>query len=274
MGEEMEEEMGEKAMTEAGSAESLSLEGKVAWVTGAGTGIGAAGAVELARAGAQVVVSGRRLDKLEAVAAQCQGRARIEVLDVSDRQQVSDVCKRIMEAYGRIDVLVASAGINAKRRNWHDVSLDDWDAVIRIDLDGAFYCCKAVLPTMKAQGSGLIINISSWAGKHVSIVTGPAYTAAKHAMNAMNESINMEAGLHGVRATAVCPGEVSTPILDSRPIPVSQEERDRMVQAEDCGRVIRFLAELPDHVCINELTISPTWNRGYVAAAKAQLPPE
>ncbi|MBT6274238.1 MAG: SDR family NAD(P)-dependent oxidoreductase, partial [Chromatiales bacterium] len=148
----------------------------------------------------------------------------------------------------------------------------DWDAVIDIDLNGAFYCCKAVLPTMKEQGEGLIINISSWAGKHVGIVTGPAYVAAKHAMNAMTESLNMEACMYGVRATAICPGEVSTPILDNRPIPVTAEERAKMVQADDCGDVIRFLAELPAHVCINDLTISPTWNRRYVATAETLLP--
>jgi NADP-dependent 3-hydroxy acid dehydrogenase YdfG len=125
---------------------------------------------------------------------------------------------------------------------------------------------------MKAQGGGLIINISSWAGKHVSVVTGPAYTAAKHAMNAMNESINMEAGGFGVRACAMCPGEVATPILDNRPIPVSAEDRAKMVQAEDCGEVIRFLAQLPSHVCINDLTISPTYNRGYIAQAKGYIP--
>lgn len=248
------------------------LKGKVAWITGAGTGIGEGGAVALADAGMHVVLSGRRQDKLEEVAARCQGRASIEPLDVSDKDAVLAVADRIISTHGRVDVLVASAGINVKKRNWHNVSLEDWDSVIRIDLDGAFYCSKAVLPTMKEQGDGLIINISSWAGKHVSIVTGPAYNAAKHAMNAMNESLNMEACMHGVRATAVCPGEVATPILDNRPIPVSQEDREQMVQSEDCGDVIRFLAELPAHVCINELTISPTWNRGYVASAQAQLP--
>ena len=247
------------------------LTGKIAWVTGAGTGIGEGGAVALADAGMHVVLSGRRVEKLEQVAARCQGRASIEPLDVADKDAVNAVAQRIIETHGRIDVMVASAGINVKERNWHNVSLEDWDSVIRIDLDGAFYCCKAVLPQMKEQGDGLIINISSWAGKHVSVLTGPAYTAAKHAMNAMNESLNMEAGMHGVRATAVCPGEVATPILDNRPIPVSQEDRDMMVQSEDCGDLIRFLAELPKHVCINDLTISPTWNRGYVAAAKSNL---
>ena len=156
--------------------------------------------------------------------------------------------ERIVKAHGKIDVLVASAGINVKERNWHNVSLDDWDRVIRIDLDGAFYCCKSVLPQMIEQGGGLIINISSWAGKHVSVVTGPAYTAAKHAMNAMNESINMEAGIYGVRACAICPGEVATPILDNRPVPVSADDRAKMVQPEDCGEIVRFLSALPPHV--------------------------
>ena len=179
------------------------------------------------------------------------------------------VAQRIRTDLGRIDILVSSAGVNVKARNWQDVSTDDWDRVIRIDLDGAFYCARAVLPTMIEQGDGLIVNISSWAGKHVSVLTGPAYTAAKHAMNAMNESLNMEAGIHGVRACVICPGEVATPILDNRPVPVSDEERARMVQAEDCGEIVAFLARMPKHVCINELTVSPTWNRAYVGQALA-----
>ena len=249
------------------------LNGKVAWVTGAGTGIGEAGAIALAEAGMHVILSGRREDKLNEVSEKCGSeRATVAVLDVADKHSVQATAQQIVADHGRIDVLVASAGLNPKNRNWHNVSVDDWDQVIRVDLDGAFYCCKAVLPTMKAQGEGLIINISSWAGKHVSVVTGPAYTAAKHAMNAMTESLNMEACIFGVRATAICPGEVATPILDNRPIPVSAEDRAQMVQAVDCGEVIRFLAELPEHVCINELTISPTWNRGYVAQAKSVQP--
>ena len=245
---------------------------KVAWITGAGTGIGEGGAVALAEAGVKVVLSGRRRDKLEEVARRCGPNASIEVLDVSNKEAVFEVADRIVQNHGKIDILVASAGINMKERNWHNVSLEDWDSVIRIDLDGAFYCCKAVLPSMKEQGDGLIINISSWAGKHVGIVTGPAYTAAKHAMNAMNESLNMENCQFGIRACAICPGEVATPILDNRPIPVSEEDRSKMVQSEDCGDVIRFLAELPPHVCINDLTISPTWNRGYIGAQQTQLP--
>ncbi|MEM7221279.1 MAG: SDR family oxidoreductase [Pseudomonadota bacterium] len=244
------------------------LTGQVAWITGAGTGIGEGAARSLVAAGMRVVLSGRRVEPLQALATELGEAASVEPLDVADKDAVSAVAARIVATHGQLDVLVASAGINVKARNWHNVSLEDWDRVIRIDLDGAFYCCKAVLPQMIEQGGGLILNVSSWAGRHVSVVTGPAYTAAKHAMNAMTESINMENGIHGVRACAICPGEVATPILDNRPVPVSAEDRAQMVQPEDCGDLVRFLAALPPHVCINELTISPTWNRGYVAQAK------
>jgi NADP-dependent 3-hydroxy acid dehydrogenase YdfG len=217
----------------------------------------------------QVVLSGRRREPLDALAARIGAAATVEPLDVADRASVAAVAARLHDRYGAIDTLVASAGVNVRRRNWRELSTDDWDQVIRIDLDGAFYCAHAVLPHMVEAGGGLIINVSSWAGKHVSVVTGPAYTAAKHALNALTESLNMEAGIDGVRACAICPGEVATPILDQRPVPVSTEDRARMVQAEDCGAIVRFLAELPAHVCINELTVSPTWNRSYVGQAKA-----
>lgn len=245
------------------------LKGRVAWVTGAGTGIGEAAAAALADAGMSVVLSGRRRDKLEAVAERIGAKAEFAVLDVADKAAVAAVAEDLLGRHGRLDVLVNSAGINIRGRHWHELSTDDWDQVIRVDLDGAFYCARAVLPAMRKQGDGLIINVSSWAGNHVSMITGPAYTAAKHAMNAMNETINMEAGVDGVRACAVCPGEVATPILDNRPVPVSDEDRARMVQPEDCGEIVAFLARLPAHVCINELTVSPAWNRGFVAQAQA-----
>ncbi len=243
--------------------------GKTAWVTGAGTGIGEASAMALAKLGMDVVLSGRRVEKLEAVASAIGERASIEQLDIADKDAVFAVANRIIEKFGGLDTVVNSAGINIRERNWHNISVEDWDNVIQIDLNGAFYCAMSVLPQMKKQGEGLIINISSWAGKHVGAVTGPAYTAAKHAMNAMTESINLENGIDGVRACAVCPGEVSTPILDLRPVPVSEEDRAKMVQSEDCGDIVAFLASLPAHVCINELTVSPTWNRSYVAQAEA-----
>jgi len=245
------------------------LNDKVAWITGAGTGIGAAAARALAHIGMRVVLSGRRAEPLDELAHAIGPRALARPLDVADKTAVGIVANEIVERFGRIDVLVNSAGLNARNRNWHNVTLEDWDRVIRVDLDGAFYCSKAVLATMVAQGDGLIVNVSSWAGKYTGVLTGPAYSAAKHAMNSMTESFNMEVGIHGVRACALCPGEVATPILDSRPVPVTADEKARMLQAEDCGEIIAFLAQLPAHVCVNELTVSPTWNRSFVAQAKA-----
>lgn len=248
------------------------LKGKVTWITGAGSGIGAGTALAYAGVGMRLVLSGRREAELQQVAAQVVARggsARVAVLDVSDADAVQAVADSIAQQEGRLDVLVNSAGLNVRERNWKHLQRAGWDQVLRIDLDGTFYCCHAALPMMRAQGDGLIINVSSWAGKHVSTLTGPAYSAAKFGVNAMTESLNIEEGIHGIRATAVCPGEVATPILDKRPIPVSAEDRARMVQADDCGELMLFLARMPVHVCLNEVTISPTWNRGYVAQAQA-----
>ncbi|MFN0184621.1 MAG: SDR family oxidoreductase [Aquabacterium sp.] len=251
------------------------LSGKTAWITGAGSGIGEAVAIAYANAGMRLVLSGRRSSELERVAAAARAagaasaeQVRVAPLDIADADAVEAVVAGIAAAEQRLDILVNCAGINVPKRNWKHVTRQGWDDVINIDLNGAFYACHAVLPLMRAQGDGLIINISSWAGRHVSALTGPAYSAAKFGMNAMTESLNVENGIHGIRATAVCPGEVSTPILDKRPIPVSAADRARMVQAVDCGELMLFLARMPAHVCINDLTISPTWNRGYVAQAQ------
>jgi len=248
------------------------LKGKVAWVTGAGTGIGEGSAVALAGAGMRLVLSGRRQSELDRVARRiidAGGSARVATVDVSDAAAVAAVVKGIEQQEGRVDVVVNSAGLNVKRRNWKHLSTQDWDSVIRIDLDGAFYCCQAVLPMMRRQQDGLIINISSMAGKRVGVMTGPAYSAAKFGLNAMTDSLNTEEFVNGIRATAVCPGEVATPILDKRPVPVTPEQRARMVQPEDCGELMLFLARMPAHVCLNEVLITPAWNRMLAPSVQA-----
>ena len=237
------------------------LTGEVAWITGAGTGIGESGAIKLAEAGCKVILSGRRTAPLENVAAQIPGDVTIEPLDVSDHDDVMAVAERIIGKYGRIDIGEFSAGINIKDRNRPVVSIDDWNSVINIDLNGAFYCCQAVLPSMRKNGGGVIINVSSMAAKNIGMLTGPAYHAAKHAMNAMNASLIVEERNNGIRATALCPGEVATPILEQRPVPVSAEDQARILQSEDLGEVIKFIAQQPEHVTLNEILINPTWNR-------------
>lgn len=240
------------------------LDGKVVWITGAGSGIGEAGALALADAGARVVLSGRRVDALEQLARRIGDAAEVEVLDVSDAAAVHRVAAAIAERHRRIDILVNSAGINTPTRSWSNQTVQGWREVVGINLDGCFNTVHAVLPLMREQGDGLVINVSSWAGVRHSTFTGAAYNASKHAVVAMTETINMEEGRNGIRACALCPGEVATPILDRRPVPPSDEVRARMLQSEDLGQTIRFVAELPAHVCINQVVLSPTWNRTYI----------
>lgn len=247
---------------------SGALQGQIAWVTGAGSGIGLAGAQALAAAGATVVLSGRRASVLEAAAETIRaqgGLAEVEALDVSEAEAVAAAAARILARHaGRIDLLLNSAGTNTPKRFWRDQSAEGWRQVLATNLDSIFYTTHAVLPAMRTRGNGLVINISSWAGVHHPKLTGPAYNGSKHAVTAMTETINMEDGVHGIRACCICPAEVATPILDTRPVPPSAQERSRMLQPEDLGRTIRFIAELPPGVCINQLIVSPTWNRMYV----------
>ena len=243
------------------------LSGKVAWITGAGTGIGLAAAKALAHSDATVVMSGRREDVLASEAAQIRagaGKAEVAVLDVADSAAVARVAEGILARHGRIDILVNSAGVNTANRFWKNQTAQGWREVVGINLDGTFYTTQAVLPAMRARADGVIINVSSWAGVFHPRLTGPAYNGSKHAVTAMTETINMEEGVNGIRACTICPAEVATPILDSRPVPPSAEQRARMLQPQDLGDVIRYVAELPPHACINQLIISPTWNRIYV----------
>lgn len=243
------------------------LQGKVAWITGAGTGIGLAGALALAQAGAVVVLSGRREAVLAEAAGQVRaagGVAEVEVLDVVDAAAVQQVAQAILARHGRIDILLNSAGLNTPNRFWKNQTVEGWRSVIGANLDGVFYTVQAVLPAMRSQRDGLILNVSSWAGVHHPKLTGAAYNGSKHGVTALTETINMEECANGIRACAICPAEVATPIMDRRPVPPSAEDRARMLQPEDLGRTIRFIAELPAHACINQLIISPTWNRMYI----------
>jgi NAD(P)-dependent dehydrogenase (short-subunit alcohol dehydrogenase family) len=249
------------------------LSGRVAWITGGGSGIGLAGAEELVKAGAKVVISGRtdKTNKEAEKKLKALGEAESVQLEVSNRKAVYAAAAAIEKRHGRIDILVTSAGTNISgpKRNFKSMSAEGWDEVVNINLNGLFYCCHAVIPGMRARKDGLIINISSWAGRYASVLTGPAYNATKRAVIAITESINMEECVHGIRATSILPGEVATPIMEKRPVPPSKEERARMAQPEDFGKAILFVATMPARSCVNELVIAPTWNRFYVGGLEA-----
>ena len=249
------------------------LKGKVAWITGGGSGIGLAGAEELVKAGARVVISGRteKTNREAEKKLKALGDAEAVQLEVSDRKAVYAAAADIEKRHARIDILVTSAGTNISgdRRNFNNLSAEGWDDVVAINLNGLFYCCHAVIPGMRKRKEGCIINISSWAGRYASKLTGPAYNATKRAVIALSESINMEECVNGIRATSILPGEVATPIMRKRPVPPSAQEMARMAQPEDFGKAILFVATMPARSTVNELVIAPTWNRFYVGGIEA-----
>ena len=248
----------------------MNLKDKTAWVTGGGSGIGLAGAVELAKAGCRVVISGRDAAKLDAAVLQAEsqgapaGSVSALPLDVADGAAVSKVAQAVETRLGRVAILVNSAGINFPKRYWNHTDSATFNEVVAVNLNGAMACTLAVLPGMRARREGTVINVASFAGWHYGYLTGPAYTASKAALMALSHAFNIEEGVNGLRATSLCPGEVATPILQKRPVVPSKEEMARMLQEADMGRTIRFIAEMPAHVCINELVISPVWNRIYI----------
>lgn len=247
------------------------LQGKVAWVTGAGSGIGEAAALALAEEGATLVLSGRREAPLQAVAARIGPAAHVRPADLMDPAAVQRIGAFIAERFGRLDILVNNAGLNITPRRWSELTTEGADELIRGNLSSAMYCVIVALPFMRAQKDGVLIHTASLAGRLVSPLSGAGYTAAKHGVVAMSHSLNIEEGMNGIRSCAVLPGEVATPILDKRPNPVSAEERARMVQSADVGDLIRYIACLPPHVVLNEVWISPTWNRSHIAAMERKL---
>ncbi len=250
------------------------LNGKIAWVTGAGSGIGEAAALALADEGAAIVLTGRRRAPLEAVAARITaagGTAHVQPADLMRAAEVKQVGAFIGATLGRLDILVNNAGLNITERHWAQLTTDGIDTLVGGNLTAALYCVTVALPLMRAQKDGLIIHTASMAGRFIGGFSGPIYTAAKHGVVAASHSINMEECVNGIRSTVMLPGEVATPILDKRPNPVSAEDRARMVQSEDCGDLVRYIACLPPHVVINEVMIAPTWNRSYVANLQRKL---
>lgn len=240
------------------------LTGQTAWITGGGGGIGEASAKALAEAGAFVAVSGRRKEELDRVVSEIAaagGEAEAFPLDVADKAAVAAAAEAIAARRSRLDIHMANAGVNVKKRSTGEVSIEDFVRVVDVNLNGVMAGVLASLPHMRKRGAGTLILTSSWAGRHASKLTGPAYNASKHAVVALAHSINQDEAKNGVRCTALMPGEVATPILQSRPVVPTAEEQARMLQSEDLGRTVRFICESPPHVCFNEILISPTWNR-------------
>jgi NADP-dependent 3-hydroxy acid dehydrogenase YdfG len=166
---------------------------------------------------------------------------------------VDNACRTILERHERIDVLVNNAGFNVKARKWEDLIPEEFDLVIAANLTGTFNAIHAVLPTMRAQKSGTIVNVASVAGKEVNLEGGVAYSAAKHGVFVLTELVNQSEFRHGIRACVVAPGGVDTRAHSSKP----QAVRDTMLKAEDVARAVRFAIDTPPHAAVYEIDIRP-----------------
>jgi len=238
-----------------------SLAGKVAVVTGAGSGIGRAVAVALSRAGCRVALLGRRRELLEESRAALEapaGDVLVLPVDVADRDAVDRAVAQAGATWSSIDVLVNNAGTNTPKRALEDIHPEDWDQVIAVNLTGLFNATRAALPWLRRAGDGQVINIGSTSGVRAARLAGIAYASSKHGVVGFTAMINLEEKRHGIRATAIHPGEVDTPILEKRPTPVSAERRQAILRPEDVAEAVLFVATRPPSVNVPSLMIEPT----------------
>jgi len=162
----------------------------------------------------------------------------------------------VLETFGRLDSRVNNAGANINRRHFADVDWAAWERLLDINVKGALNAIGAALPSMRAQGGGCIVNTASWAGRFYSEVSGVPYCASKHALMSINASINNEEGKHGIRATALCPAEVATPLLRERPN-WSEAMAAAAIQPEDLAEIAVDVARLPARIAVHEILVAP-----------------
>jgi NADP-dependent 3-hydroxy acid dehydrogenase YdfG len=235
------------------------LANKVCLVTGGGSGIGLASAKRLLQQGAKVAIAGRSSDKLAKARDELASeRLSSHVVDVADAGQVQKMVKAVLERWSGLDILVNNAGLNIKKRTIRELTPGSWSQLVRTNLDGAFHCIHAVLPYMLKQKAGLIINISSVAGKRAGPLGGAGYAAAKFGMSALGICLGAEEKDAGIRVCNIYPGEVDTPILENRPQAVTAEQRQMILQPDDVAQAVEFVASLPPRVSVPELVIKPT----------------
>ncbi len=229
-------------------------------VTGAGSGVGRAVALRLANEGWSVALVGRRaaaLEETRRLAGPFADQLYVLACDVSDPSAVDEMIANAEEELGHIDALVNAAGTNTPRRSLDVLSVEDYRSLISANLDGSFFCIRAVLPGMRARGAGTIVNIVSDAGLIANAKAGAAYVASKFGMIGITQSVNAEERGNGIRACAICPGDIDTPILEKRPVPPPADARAKMLQPDDVAECVMLAVNLPPRAVVEQLVIRP-----------------
>jgi NADP-dependent 3-hydroxy acid dehydrogenase YdfG len=238
------------------------IQNKVVIITGASSGLGEATAKRLAKNGAKLMLAARREDRLQELVAKIEqdgGTAKYQITDVSDRSQVEALAKATQQAYGRIDVLVNNAGL-MPLSPLDETKVEEWDKMIDVNIKGVLYGVAAVLPIMRSQQSGHIINLSSVAG-HKVFAGGTVYCATKFAVKAISEGVRLES--HGqIRSTNISPGAVATELTNTITDEQTANNINQLysvaIDADAIARAITYAIEQPEDVDVNEMIIRPT----------------
>jgi NADP-dependent 3-hydroxy acid dehydrogenase YdfG len=238
---------------------------KVVVITGASSGLGEATARLLAERGAKLVLAARRLDRLEKLAADIAasgGQAIAVATNVAKRADVENLIKAALDKFGRVDVLVNNAGIMPMAA-MSKLQVDEWEQMIDVNIKGVLYGIAAALPSMRANKSGHIINLSSVAGLRVSAGVGTVYSATKFAVKAISEGLRAEVGPEGIRVTTLYPGAVASELVagirdtDAAAGMKAFYEANE-IPADSVARAVAYAIEQPADVSINEITLRPT----------------
>ena len=240
------------------------LDGKVSIITGAGTGIGASAAGMFAEAGSSLVLAGRRRAPLDEVAASAREHGvEVEVrpTDLEDGDAAAELGRWSVERFGRVDILVNNAGHSSRVRSIRFVGPEEWDSVFKVNVEGVYRLTQSVLGNMIERGEGTVITVSSMAALNPGLMGGAPYSAAKAASLNMIRGMNTELAKHGIRACAIMPGEVDTPILENRPRPPDSDDRSTMMQAEDIAQAVFLCAAMPQRTIVEQVVMIPTVRR-------------
>ena len=238
------------------------IESKVVIITGASSGVGEATARRLGASGAKLMLAARREDRLKDLVAAIQktgGTVAYRVTDVADRAQVQALADATLETYGRIDVLVNNAGL-ISASPLDQINIEEWDQIIDINLKGVLYGIAAVLPTMRPQKSGHVINLSSIGG-HKVVLGAAVYCATKYAVRAISEGLRLESNGE-IRSTIISPGAVATELTDTITDGDTTSRVNQFyslaIDADAIARAIAYAIEQPGDVDVNEIIIRPT----------------
>ena len=237
---------------------------RIVFITGATAGIGRACAEKFASAGDDIIITGRRKERLDQIRSEFENKYKVRVLslcfDVQDRKQVFQSIENIPADWQQIDILINNAGLALGRESFDQADIDDWETMLHTNVDGLLYVSRAVLPFMIHHKKGHIINIGSIAGKEV-YENGNVYCASKFAVDAISRSMRIDLLKHGIKVTAIHPGAVETEFSVVRYKGDGQKAASAYdgyvpLTAEDIADTIHYCASLPGHVCINDLIIT------------------